>query len=45
MASIHRVLFQGFIECIKRGSGLVLRGIKTPPTRKAAKGSQARAAI
>jgi hypothetical protein len=41
MASIHRVYF----KCIKRGSGLVLRGIKTPPTRRAAKGSQARAAI
>jgi hypothetical protein len=41
MASIHRVSLQ----CIKRRSGLVLRGIKTPPARWAAKGSQAHAAF
>jgi hypothetical protein len=41
MASIHRVSFHN----IKRVPGLVLRGIKTLPARKAAKGSQARAAI
>jgi hypothetical protein len=41
MASIHRV----FITNIKRGSSLVLRGIKTLPARTAAKGSLAHAAI
>jgi hypothetical protein len=41
MASIHRGSFQIFT----RGAGLVLRGIKTLPARKAAKGSLARAAI